>query len=59
MSIRNIKSSSNVGALTINGVPYTLARSDVFYYLKFIDYNKELFKAASNLTAKPTVIFYT
>lgn len=59
MSIRNIKSSSNVGALTINGVPYTLARSDVFYYLKFIDYNKELFKAASNLTAKPTVVFYT
>jgi hypothetical protein len=59
MSIRNIKSSSNVGALTINGVPYTLARSDVFYYLKFIDYSKELFKAASNLTAKPTVIFYT
>ena len=59
MSIRNIKSSSNVGALTINGVPYTLARSDVFYYLKFIDYTKELFKAASNLTAKPTVVFYT
>jgi len=59
MSIRNIKSSSNVGALTINGVPYTLARSDVFYYLKFINYSKELFKAASNLTAKPTVIFYT
>lgn len=59
MSIRNTKSASKGGALTLNGTPYTLARSDVFYYLKFIDYDKELFKSASNLTAKPTAVFYT
>lgn len=59
MSIRNTKSASKGGALTVNGTPYTLARSDVFYYLKFIDYDKELFKSASNLTAKPTAVFYT
>ena len=59
MSIRNTKSASKGGALTLNGTPYTLARSDVFYFLKFIDYDKELFKSASNLTAKPTAVFYT
>jgi len=59
MSIRNTKSANKGGALTVNGTPYTLARSEVFYFLKFIDYDKELFKAASNLTAKPTAVFYT
>jgi hypothetical protein len=59
MSIRNTKSANKGGALTVNGTPYTLARSDVFYFLKFIDYDKELFKSASNLTAKPTAVFYT
>jgi hypothetical protein len=59
MSIRNIKAANQTEALTVNGIPYTLARSEVFYYLKFIDYDKELFKDTSNLTAKPTVIFYT
>jgi len=59
MSIRNIRAANRTEALTVNGIPYTLARSEVFYYLKFIDYDKELFKDTSNLTAKPTVIFYT
>lgn len=61
MSARsNTKSAvTKAGILTVDGIPYTLARSDVFYYIKVIDYDKELFKSASNLKAKPTVIFYT
>ena len=59
MSVRNTKSAKKAGILTVDGIPYTLARSDVFYYLKFIDYDKELFKLESKLKAKPTIVFYT
>lgn len=59
MTPRTIKSGTRTGTLNFNNKTYTLARSDVFYYLKFIDYNKEIFKTASNLTSKPTVVFYT
>lgn len=59
MSVRNTKSAKKTGILTVDGIPYTLARSDVFYYLKFIDYDKELFKTESKLKAKPTMVFYT
>lgn len=38
---------------------HALARSEVFYYLKFINYDKDLFKDTSKLTSKPTVVFYT
>jgi len=51
--------STDGGVIYVNGKTYTLARSDTFYYLEFINYDKELFKTASNLTSKPTLIFYT
>lgn len=38
---------------------YVLVRSEVLYYLKFINYDKDLFKEASSLTSKPTITFYT
>lgn len=59
MNFRNNKSSNRPGTLTVKGVPYSLVRSEIFYYLKVIDYNKDLFKTASNLTSKPSVVFYT
>lgn len=59
MSTRNTRSSNNAGTLTVNGAPYTLVRSDVFYYLKFIDFDKELFNSSSNITSKPTIVLYT
>jgi hypothetical protein len=59
MNFRNNKSVNKAGALTVKGVPYTLVRAEMFYYLKVIDYNKDLFKTASTLTSKPTVVFYT
>lgn len=51
-------SSSDPNVLIVDGQSYTLARSESFYYLQFINYDKELFKNASNLSSKPTVIFY-
>lgn len=38
---------------------HVLVRSEVLYYLKFINYDKDLFNDASTLTSKPTVILYT
>jgi hypothetical protein len=51
--------STDSGVIYVNDKTYTLARSETFYYLQFINYDKELFKTASNLTSKPTLIFYT
>lgn len=51
--------STDGGVIYVNGETYTLARTETFYYLEFINYDKELFKTASNLTSKPTLIFYT
>lgn len=59
MNFRNNKSSNKPGTLTVKGIPYTLVRSEIFYYLKFVDYDKSVFKNASSLTSKPTIIFYT
>lgn len=38
---------------------YVLVRSEILYYLKFINYDKDLFKDASSLTSKPTITYYT
>jgi|688.fasta_scaffold108896_1 hypothetical protein len=38
---------------------YVLVRSEILYYLKVINYDKDLFKDASSLTSKPTITFYT
>ena len=54
----NNTNTTDTDTLIINGQTYTLARSGTFYYLQFINYDKELFKNASNLTSKPTIIFY-
>jgi hypothetical protein len=59
MNFRNNKSSNRPGTLTVKGVPYSLVRSEIFYYLKFVDYDKSIFKNASSLTSKPTIVFYT
>lgn len=60
MNFRNTKSSTQkTKNLTFNQITYTLVRSDVFYYIKFINYDKELFNSNSNLTSKPNIIFYT
>jgi len=58
MSVRNTKSGS-VSQNTTPGVVYTLARSDIFYFLQFINYESELYKNISTLTSKPNVVFYT
>jgi len=58
MSVRNTKSGS-VSQNTTPGVVYTLARSDIFYFLQFINYESELYKNTSTLTSKPNVVFYT
>lgn len=61
MNIQNTRSSTQSGTVNVNAnnKKYVLARSNTFYYLKFVNYNAELFKTASNLTSKPTVVFYT
>lgn len=58
MSVRNTKSGSVIQNTT-PGVVYTLARSDIFYFLQFINYESELYKNISTLTSKPNVVFYT
>jgi len=58
MSVRNTKSGS-VSQNTTPGVVYTLARSDIFYFLQFINYESELYNNTSTLTSKPNVVFYT
>ena len=58
MSVRNTKSGS-VSQNTTPGVVYTLARSDIFYFLQFINYESELYKNNSPLTSRPNVVFYT
>ena len=58
MSVRNTKSGS-VSQNNTPGVVYTLARSDIFYFLQFINYESELYNNTSTLTSKPNVIFYT
>jgi hypothetical protein len=58
MSTRNIKSGSPVQNTT-PGVEYVLARSDIFYFLEFINYENELYSSDSSLSSKPNIIFYT
>lgn len=38
---------------------YLLTRSDIFYFIKVINYETEIFKTRSNLTSKPNIIFYS
>ena len=57
MSIRNIKSKVISSAdISTN---YSLTRSDIFYFIEFVNYENELYNADSKLTSKPNVIFYT
>jgi len=54
----------NVILNTSNGVNnpednLVLVRSEVLYYLKFINYDKDLFKSSSKLTSKPSITVYT
>lgn len=54
----------NVILNTSNGVnnpedSLVLVRSEVLYYLKFINYDKDLFASGSKLTSKPTITVYT
>jgi hypothetical protein len=58
MSVRNTKSGL-VTQNTTPGVVYTLARTDIFYFLQFINYESELYNNTSTLTSKPNVVFYT
>ena len=58
MSVRNTKSGSPVQNIT-PGVQYALARSDIFYFLQFINYESELYKNNSTLTSRPNLVFYT
>ena len=58
MSVRNTKSGSAVQNTT-PGVQYALARSDIFYFLQFINYESELYKNNSTLTSRPNLVFYT
>ena len=58
MSVRNTKSGSLVQNTT-PGVQYGLARSDIFYFLQFINYESELYKNNSTLISKPNLVFYT
>jgi hypothetical protein len=58
MSVRNTKSAL-ASQNTTPGVVYTLARSDIFYFLQFINYESELYNNTSTLTSKPNVVFYT
>lgn len=59
MSVRNNSKTQYNKVNTSSEVPYEIVRSDVFYYLKFVNYYNEIYKTASNLTSKPTVVFYT
>jgi len=57
MANRNTKANISVSAdITTN---YVLTRSDIFYFIEFVNYEKELYNADSKLTSKPNVIFYT
>jgi len=58
MSFRNIKSGL-VTQNTTSGVVLTLARSDIFFFIRYISYESELYNNPSTLTSKPNVIFYT
>jgi len=58
MSVRNTKSGLPVQNTT-PGVQYALARSDIFYFLEFINYESELYKNNSTLTSRPNLVFYT
>jgi hypothetical protein len=57
MNFRNTK-SGKYNPYTDNS-SYVLVRSDVFYFLQFINYEKELFKTNSTLSSSPNIIFYT
>lgn len=58
MNFRNNKTANKGGTVSINGSSYVLTRSDFFYFLEVINYEKELYKSDSSLTATPNVIFY-
>jgi hypothetical protein len=57
MNFRNNK-SGGLNSLSINGESYVLVRSQIFYFLEFINYEKALFKTTSSLASSPGVIFY-
>jgi len=59
MSVRNNKLSSKKSEANNFYTTHTLVRSEVFYYLKFTNYDRELFNSGSRLKSKPTLIFYT
>lgn len=57
MANRNTKANISASAdITTN---YVLTRSDIFYFIEFVNYENELYNADSKLTSKPNVIFYT
>jgi len=57
MNFRNTK-SGKYNPYTDNS-SYVLVRSDVFYFLEFINYEKQLFKINSTLSSSPNIVFYT
>ena len=58
MSFRNIKGGS-VTQNTTSEVVHTLARSDIFFFIRYISYESELYNNSATLTSKPNVIIYT
>lgn len=59
MSVRNNKLSSKKSESNNFYTTHTLVRSELFYYLKFTNYERELYNSGSKLKSKPTIIFYT
>ena len=59
MSVRNNSQIKKTISPTSIGDTYKLVRSDVYYFLQFVNYQNELFNTPSALTSKPNVIFYT
>lgn len=58
MNFRNNKTTNTPGTLTVKGLEYTLVRDGIFYFIEFINYEKELYKTKSTLSSTPNVVFY-
>ena len=56
MSIRNTKQL--ITDVQSNFDNYIITRSDIFYFVEFINFENELYNNNSVLTSKPNVIFY-
>lgn len=54
MSIKNIKYLQPESDFS----NYKITRSDIFYFLEFINYENELYNNNSTITSKPNIIFY-